>query len=90
MLENGISTRTMPHESKFQNLATFMKRYGTVKLEAEKIGGYIDQLDSAMKQFTVRLVAFDLSIRFSELSKDVYYSVYGLQTSFDRSKTRSN
>ena len=64
MLENGISIRNVPHRSKFQGLATFMKRYGTVKVEAEKIRGYIDQLDAAMKQFTVRPAALDLSIHF--------------------------
>lgn len=54
MLENGISATTVPQNSRFRNLATFMKRYGTVKVEAETIGGYANQLDDAMKQFVVR------------------------------------
>lgn len=53
MLENGISATTVPHEPKFQGLTTFMKRYGTVKVEAETINGYAGQLDDAMKQFMV-------------------------------------
>lgn len=64
MLENGISTQDVPHESMFQSLATFMKKYGTVKAEAEKITGYVDQLDAAMRQFTVRPAVFELSIHF--------------------------
>lgn len=64
MLENGISTRNVPHGSKFQNLATLMKRYETVKVEAEKISGYVDQLNGSMKHFTVRPAALDLSTHF--------------------------
>lgn len=55
MLENGISTATVPDESKFRSLITFMKQYGTVKVETETISGYNNQLDDAMNQFTVRL-----------------------------------
>ena len=64
MLENGISAQDVPHGSVFQNFGTFMKRYGTVKVEADKIRGYVEPLDAALKQFTVRPAASDLSIRF--------------------------
>jgi len=55
MLEHGISQQTLPNEMRFQRLVTFMKDYGTAKMDGDRITGYRNKLDEAMKRFNVSL-----------------------------------
>jgi hypothetical protein len=55
MLENGISQETLPNEMRFRRLMTFMKDYGTARMDGDRITGYRNKLDEAMKRFNVSL-----------------------------------
>jgi hypothetical protein len=55
MLEHGVSQQTLPNETRFQRLTIFMKDYGTVKMDGDRITGYLKRLDDAMKHFNVSL-----------------------------------
>jgi hypothetical protein len=56
MLENGISRQTLPNDTRIGRLVTFMKDYGTAKMDGERITGYLKNLDEAMKHFNVSLL----------------------------------
>jgi hypothetical protein len=58
MLEHGISQQSLPNETKFQRLVTFMKDYGIAKMDGDRITGYLQRLDEAMKHFNVSLSEF--------------------------------
>jgi hypothetical protein len=64
MLEHGISQQTLPNETKSRNLVTFMKEYGTVKMDGDRITSYLKRLDEAMKDFNVGLP--DLLVAISD------------------------
>jgi len=55
MLEHGISQQTLSREKGFGRLVTFMKDYGTTKMEGDRISDYLKKLDEAMKHFNVSL-----------------------------------
>ena len=55
MLEHGISQQNLPKETEFRGLATFMKDYGTTKVDGDQITGYLKKLDDAMRHFNVSL-----------------------------------
>ena len=55
MLEHGISQQTLPKEKGFGRLGTFMKDYGTTKMDGDRISDYLKKLDDAMKHFNVSL-----------------------------------
>jgi hypothetical protein len=55
MLEHGVSQQTLPNETRFRGLMTFMKDYGTAKMDGDRITGYLKRLDDAMKHFNVSL-----------------------------------
>ena len=55
MLEHGISQQTLPKEKGFGMLVTFMKDYGTTKMDGDRISDYLKKLDEAMKHFNVSL-----------------------------------
>jgi len=55
MLEHGISRQTLAKETRFRRLATFMKDYGTTKMDGDRITSYLKKLDEAMKHFNVSL-----------------------------------
>jgi hypothetical protein len=55
MLEHGISQQTLPKEKGFGRLVTFMKDYGTTKMDGDRISDYLKKLDEAMKHFNVSL-----------------------------------
>jgi len=55
MLEHGVSQQTLPNETRLQRLMTFMKDYGTAKMDGDRIIGYLKRLDDAMKHFNVSL-----------------------------------
>ena len=55
LLEHGVSQQTLPNETKFRRLMTFMKDYGTAKMDGDRITGYLKRLDDAMKHFNVSL-----------------------------------
>jgi hypothetical protein len=55
MLEHGVSQQTLPEETGFRRLATFMKEYGTTKMDGDRIADYLNKLDDAMKHFNVSL-----------------------------------
>jgi hypothetical protein len=49
MLEHSISQETLPNET--GRMVTFMKDYATVKMDGDRITGYLKKLDDAMKYF---------------------------------------
>jgi hypothetical protein len=55
MLEHGISQQTLPKETRFRGLMTFMKDYGTARMDGDRITGYRNRLDETMKGFNVSL-----------------------------------
>jgi hypothetical protein len=55
MLEHGVSQQTLPEEMGFRRLAMFMKEYGTMKTDGDRIADYLNKLDDAMKHFNVSL-----------------------------------
>jgi hypothetical protein len=61
MLEHGISQQTLPKDTRIGRLVTFMKDYGTVKMDGDRITGYLKRLDEAMKHFNASLSNFLLS-----------------------------
>ena len=93
MLEHGVSQQTLPNEMRFQKLVTFMKDYGTAKMDGDRITGYRNKLDEAMKRFNVSLP--DLVLATSTYSPiDINSStychqgrLYGSRCTADRSKT---
>jgi hypothetical protein len=60
MLENGISQQSLPNETRFRRLVTLMKEYGTAKMDGDRITGYLNKLDEAMKHFNVGLSDFPI------------------------------
>ena len=55
MLEHGISQETLPNVMRFRRLMTFMKDYGTARMDGDRITGYRNKLYEAMKRFNVSL-----------------------------------
>ena len=75
MLEHGVSQQTLPNEKRFQRLVTFMKDYGTARMDGDRITGYLNRLDKAMKNFNVSF--HDLLLVTSDYSPiDVHRSTY--------------
>jgi hypothetical protein len=73
MLENGISLQSLPNETRFRRLVTFMKEYGTAKMDGDRITGYLSKLDEAMKHFNVSPADF-LILAPDYSPVDVYWS----------------
>ncbi len=75
MLEHGISQQTLPNETRFRGLITFMKDYGTARVDGDRITSYRNRLDEAMKGFNVSLP--DLVLATSNYPPiDIYRSTY--------------
>ena len=53
MLEHGISQQTLPQETRLRRLVTFMKDYGTEKMDGDRIIGYLRRLDEAMNHVPI-------------------------------------
>jgi hypothetical protein len=53
MLEYGISQQTLPQETRLRKLVTFMKDYGTDRMDRDRIIGYLRRLDEAMKRVPI-------------------------------------
>ena len=93
MLEHGVSQQTLPNEKRFQRLVTFLKDYGTAKMDGDRITGYLKRLDDAMKNFNVSLsdlllVTSDYSL--IDVDRSTYRSQGGLcisRCTADRSET---
>jgi hypothetical protein len=58
MLEHGISQETLSNKTGFGRVVTFMKDYGTAKMDGDRITGYLQKLDDAMKHFNVSISCF--------------------------------
>jgi hypothetical protein len=81
MLEHGVSQQTLPNEKRFQRLMTFMKDYGTARMDGDRITGYLNRLDEAMKNFNVSLL--NLPFAGSDYSPiDINWSTYCHQGEF--------
>ena len=53
MLEYGISQQTLPQETRLRRLVTFMKDYGTERMDGDRIIGYLRRLDEAMNRVPI-------------------------------------
>ena len=53
MLEYGISQQTLPQETRLRRLVTFMKDYGTERMDGDRIIGYLRRLDEAMNHVPI-------------------------------------
>jgi hypothetical protein len=53
MLEYGISQQTLPQETRLRRLVTFMKDYGTERMDGNRIIGYLIRLDEAMNRVPI-------------------------------------
>jgi hypothetical protein len=93
MLENGISQETLPNEMRFRRLMTFMKDYGTARMDGDRITGYRIKLDEAMKRFNVSLPDLILATpNYSpvDINSSTYCHqgrLYGSRCTADRSET---
>jgi hypothetical protein len=84
MLEHGISQQNLPNGTRFRRLVTVMKEYGTVKMDGDRINGYLKKLDEAMKHFNVSL-SDDLVTTSDYSPLDIDRSPYRCQSGLCRS-----
>ena len=53
MLEYGISQQTLPQETRLRRLVTFMKNYGTERIDGDRIISFLGRLDEAMNRVPI-------------------------------------
>ena len=53
ILEHGISQQTLPQETRLRRLVTFMKDYGTERMDGDRIIGYLRWLDESMNRVPI-------------------------------------